>query len=367
MHWVKKIIFIIIITVLSVKCADLILGYTTPNINSSITDRGLERSIILREINPKYEAILSPSREYLQNTDSLEQKGYLIRGDEKGFIENGNHYKFSSKNLKTVIFFGGSTTEQLFVPEKFRWQSILERNLNRTDNTHSYRILNGGVSGNHSVHSILNFITKGLPLSPDYVVLMHNVNDLGLLRLTGSYWDAPSDRSLIQNMPKRPFIIFIREIKDLIVPNTYELLKILKLKIFNDDFVNYRSKKTIDIEVIESQFRSSLNTFIDISKQWGIEPILMTQFNRINNKDELLKKSMHRDDIDGYIWSYKRLNDVIREVSIIREVDLIDLARLIPSSNDYLYDIVHLNKKGSKLASEILTTYWNLKFDIKKK
>ena len=82
-------------------------------------------------------------------------------------------------------------------------------------------MINGGVSGNHTLHSTLNLIAKVIPLKPDYVVLMHNTNDLGVLRQTGSYWDAPQNRSLVQVQNTRSFYIIVREIKDLLMPNIY--------------------------------------------------------------------------------------------------------------------------------------------------
>ena len=57
------------------------------------------------------------------------------------------------------------------------------------------------------------------------------------------------------------------------------------------------------------------------------------------------------------------MNDVIREVSVDREVDLIDLDRSVPSSSDYIYDTVHLNEDGSKLVAEILLRYWTQKLN----
>ena len=120
------------------------------------------------------------------------------------------------------------------------------------------------------------------------------------------------------------------------------------------------------IELIEDQFRRSLNTFIDICLVWGTEPILMTQFNRVNLEDELFNKiSLSMINKEEYVESYVRLNDVIREVSMSRNVDLIDLANLIPSSSYYMYDPVHLNENGSKLAAEILTNYWIKKLELK--
>ena len=213
------------------------------------------------------------------------------------------------------------------------------------------------------MHSTLNFIAKGVPLSPDFAVLMHNMNDLGILRLTGSYWQTPKKFSLI-HIQESSIFLMLRQIKDFLIPNSYEVIKNITSN--NDDFEEYRNLNIVDIELIEDQFRRSLNTFIDICLVWGTEPILMTQFNRINLEDELFNKnSTSIKNKESYIESYARLNDVIREVSMNRNVDLIDLANLIPSSSYYMYDPVHLNENGSKLAAEILTNYWTKKLELK--
>lgn len=362
MNWIKNITIIIVFTIASIKCADLLLGHLAPDSTFGVNDPGIKRVLNFREINPHFNASLWPSENYIEKTDSLERRGYLIRTDEYGFIENGNKINFSDGVSKSLIFFGGSTTEQLYVPERSRWQSILERNLNQIDLEQSYIVRNGGVSGNNSMHSNLNLLAKAVPLYPDFVVLMHNVNDLSLLRLTGSYWKAPRGTSLIQEQQSLLFLV-ARQIKDYLIPNSYQLVTVKTSN--NDDFKDYRGSDIFDIDIIEAQFKQSLNTFIDICLQWGIEPILMTQFNRINLDDKLFKKeSSNIVDTEKYTKSYLRLNDVIREVSASRQVDLIDLANLIPSSSEYMYDSVHLNENGSRLTAEILTDYWTKKFSL---
>ena len=93
----------------------------------------------------------------------------------------------------------------------------------------------------------------------------------------------------------------------------------------------------------------------------------MTQFNRVNSNDELFVRTFEQDKSKLYEQHYKRLNDVIREVSKNRQVDLIDLATLIPSSSDYIYDVFHLNEQGSELVAETLTSYWIEKLKLKRK
>jgi hypothetical protein len=361
MSWIKNSVLVIISTIVAILGADVLIGYSAPEGQFPIERRGIERHVLLKEINPNFKAKYVPTNEYLKLTDSLERKGYLVKTDRNGFIENGNNINFT-ENDESIIFFGGSTTEQLFVNEEYRWQSILERKLNEGQRIPKLKIINAGVSGNNSMHSTVNLIAKGLPLKPKFVVLMHNVNDYGLLRLSGSYWKSPVTHALLQIKDETYLRLIMIRIKDTFVPNIYDLYKIIKYKSSNnDDFNSIRSEEIVSLEIVESKFRKSLKTFIDLSFAWGVEPVLMTQFNRINSEDELFKSSFNGQDIEQYIKGYARLNDVIREVSVNRKVDLIDLDKLVPSTSDYIYDSVHLNENGSKLVADIIINYWRNK------
>lgn len=358
MNWIKNSIIVIISTIIAIIGADKLIGYFAPEAQFPIESRGVERYVLLKEYNPNFRAKYVPTERYLNNSDSLEVGEYLLRTDRHGFIENGNNINFT-ENYELIMFFGGSTTEQLFVNEEYRWQSILERELNNGQQIAKLKIINAGVSGNNSMHSIVNLIAKGLPLKPKFVVLMHNVNDYGLLRLSGSYWKAPADKALLQISEESSLRFLIRSMKDNFVPNIYQLYKIVKSKFSNtDDFNSIRNEEIVSLEIIESNFKKSLNTFIDLCFTWGIEPILMTQFNRFNSDDELVKSVFNGKGMEQFIKGYARLNDVIREVSVDRKVDLIDLDRIVPSTSDYMYDAVHLNENGSKLVANIMINYW---------
>ena len=301
MNLIKNSVLVIISTIAAIIGADVLIGYSAPEVQFPVERRGVERYVLLREINPNFKAKYIPTDEYLNSTDSLERKRYLVKTDRDGFIENGNNINFT-ENDESIIFFGGSTTEQLFVNEEYRWQSILERKLNEGQRIPKLKIINAGVSGNNLMHSTVNLLAKGLPLKPKFVVLMHNVNDYGLLRLSGSYWKSPVDNALLQIKDETSLRPFMISIKDTFVPNIYEIYKIVKYKNSNnDDFNSIRDEEIVSLEIVESNFRKALNTFIDLSFTWGIEPVLMTQFNRINSEDELFKWSFNGQDIAQFI------------------------------------------------------------------
>jgi hypothetical protein len=88
---------------------------------------------------------------------------------------------------------------------------------------------------------------------------------------------------------------------------------------------------------------------------------LMTQANRITeHPDPVVAAYIGRYGSDTGI-SYAQLkdlydafNDTIREVGRKNHVMVIDLAKEIPPNKQYIYDIVHFNDAGSKMAAQII-------------
>ena len=93
------------------------------------------------------------------------------------------------------------------------------------------QVLNGGVSGNHSVHSLLNLIAKGIPESPEFIVVMHGANDLGTLTKTESYWsgEIPTRNILLGDdylsEEYNSIFLLLREVKDRFFPNLWAAVR----------------------------------------------------------------------------------------------------------------------------------------------
>ena len=104
--------------------------------------------------------------------------------DSEGFIEPARRHKQPDLN---IVFLGGSTTECMYVAPDNRFPHLtavkLEQALGLKING-----INAGFSGNNSMHSLLLLLGKVVPLRPDYVVLMHGVDDIGALSSNGTYW-----------------------------------------------------------------------------------------------------------------------------------------------------------------------------------
>ena len=84
------------------------------------------------------------------------------------------------------------------------------------------------------------------------------------------------------------------------------------------------------LPTLKADFKSSITSFVRTAKAWGIEPVLMTQFNRLKVEDEFIRKVYEKYNKQGlsyveFVTAYSEFNQIIRDVSREEGVFLIDL------------------------------------------
>ena len=313
----------------------------------------------LKEYRPGTHLLLAFPWNHLPYTDNVFTKQYRLNIDNNGFIMPSRKY---DRPDKVIVFLGGSTTECMFVDEDHRMPyvtgQILEQETGAKINSY-----NGGMSGNNSLNVIDLLVNKVIPLKPDVVVFMENINDLSTLLYEGTYWNSNKVRSPLETLKKRPMVGKL--LKEIFIPNLNSAYRTLKKTIsrkVEDEFAGARGKKLVfDQAKMVHDFTADLQTIVCTCKAWGIVPVLMTQANRI---------TAHPDPVvAAYIGRYGRetgisyqefrelydaFNDTIREVGRKNQVMVIDLAREVPQDKKYLYDLVHFNDAGSQLAARII-------------
>lgn len=329
-----------------------------------------QRAIRLREQQPLYAETYAPGKENEGITDSLAKKQFSMSIDNNGFIIPSKKYEVADVN---IVFLGGSTTECKYVDEYLRFPYLtgvlLEKKTGKKVNS-----FNSGVCGNNSLHSIDILLNKVIPMHPDIVVMMHNVNDLTILLYEKTYWNL--------NYHKRPvwyvrdggslhglIYSFTRELKDITFPYLYERLKqYIKVgSLFNaktDEFADCRGRKALLSGREISDYKENLKLFICICRIKHIVPVLMTQENRITlDPDPVVRKLLSETILKDFSLTYDEFrsifnsfNNAIREVCKEEGVALVDLAKDVPQTSEFMYDLVHFNDAGSKLAAEIISS-----------
>lgn len=313
---------------------------------------------------PLWDETMTPGRDYLDKSEGLKAEPYRLATNKDGLILGPRQYdRRSSLDSCDIMFFGGSTTECVFVRDSLRFPyrvgSLLSDSLKR-----EVVVLNVSMSSNHTFHSVSNLIHTCLPYRPRVAVLMHNINDLALLSKSGSYFDAPPGRGLTMRRGEPAslfsFIIlrYFSNLNRIFNRSAIELRKAsVKLNGAEDEFHAWRMR-TADTATVLKEYEKALRTFHGICEANGIRLVLMTQFNRLDetNRDLVVRYFGERDAPNFLRWMpvYDRINRLLREYSEENGLVCIDLDRLIPKSSMYIYDPVHLNNEGSRLAADII-------------
>lgn len=343
--WKARLLLVAVSLVAAVSAGELVLRAV------GSFELGVERAIRLREHNPGSLRYLT--FEY-EAAPELSGRLYRLRIDGEGFIMPGAPHQDPDAS---VVFLGGSTTECLHMDDDHRFPclvgSLLEERSGLAVNSR-----NGGMAGNHTLHSIDALLNKVLPLDPQIVVMMHNINDLVTLLHEGSYWNESPSRSVLEVVGS--YHVF-RAAKNLLIPNLYEKFRSLRRKA-PDEFKKARGKKTtIDPTWMAGQFEANLQIFVNVCRAREIIPVLMTQQNRFKEEpDPEVEDSTsvlatgNGIDYDTFRHLHVLFNESIRTVGAENDVVVIDLAARVPQEREFIFGTVHLNQRGSDLASSII-------------
>lgn len=357
----RQIFIILLVTLVTIKILDILIALAMP-IDPYITKSS--RSIVLRELGAPgdYEIRLKNNNFPSSGTTKKPQiEVRKLRINSDGFILGPEDEQKSERNID-IVFVGGSTTETLHVKESFRFphlvSQILEKKLDRPISS-----LNAGVAGSNSMHSNLAVLAKIVKYKPRFVVIMNNVNDWALLSKTGSYFEAPINRSIVLDNTVNPSFfnsvtVLLKKIKNLLMPNIYAQAVrpiILNLREEKDEFSTHRPADLLDVEVFIDQYRASLQTFINITNAWGIRPILMTQGSMIlDDQKEKYDWNFKYEYLDRYISYQNTFNQEIIRIAQENAIPYIDLDKTLSGENLYFYDEVHLTNEGSIKAAQTI-------------
>jgi hypothetical protein len=138
----------------------------------------------------------------------------------------------------------------------------------------------------------------------------------------------------------------------------------------DDDFARHRGKDlAFDEDELLAKFRANLMLFISICTNHQVEPVLMTQQNRlIESPDPIIKDrfnwfySAQNVNYTTYKGLYSTFNEEIRTVAKKNDVTCIDLDKSVPAIPEYMYDPIHFRTPGSQYASRVIADEMRKKF-----
>jgi lysophospholipase L1-like esterase len=275
----------------------------------------------------------------------------------------------------SIVAVGGSTTICFELADDKTWVHVLGEELKH--NFPRVWINNAGLAGHSTFgHIILmeNFIVK---LKPKVVLFLVGVNDTGLVdhgndvdtsidqglrwdsfrsleRLTGALADHSEVAAAVLNLkryfsPKVTWAPPQREVNLKSEP-TVEMSAETEAALKRDFLAKYLTP-----------YESRLKTLVRISRANQILPVLMTQpalyghgLDDLTGVD-LSKIKINEGISSGFYWDILEiLNGGARKVAQEEKVLLIDLAREVPKSSKYYYDLVHYDNVGAVKVGSIV-------------
>jgi lysophospholipase L1-like esterase len=274
----------------------------------------------------------------------------------------------------TIVTIGGSTTECRELADEKTWPQVLAAKLR--PNFDSVWLNNAGLSGHSTFgHLVLvqDYIAK---LGPNVAIFLVGVNDVGSkavnkadksikkgltlssFRSLERFLAAMSDHSEVAAAMLNLKRYFFPKIEAQIAYNEIDLktLPILEMP----------EKSRSDIKQMYQKeylgaYKIRLDELIEIVKQNNIIPIMVTQpalygdavddVTGVNLANIKATKSM-----DGRTaWEVLEMyNDITRETCKEKDILLIDLAREMPKSSKYYYDLVHYTNAGAERVAGII-------------
>jgi hypothetical protein len=356
----KTLVFLTVFLVLVIAfVAEKILAFNNHRQGIILNLEAQRRYIKLREYRPGTRMYMPFAANYQPFTDNVFTKKYRLDIDHNGFIMPSKIYDHPDN---VIVFLGGSTTECMYVDVDRRFPYVVGKLLAGATGKkiNSY---NGGMSGNNTLHAIDILINKVIPLNPQVVVFMENINDLSTLLYEGSYWHQGTARGPLETLQKTKMVGKL--LKEILFPHLNEAYRNFRALVARqpwDEFADARGKRLkSDKARFVHEFAMNLQTMVCVCKAHEIVPVLMTQGNRvIDHPDPVVAAYINQYGNDTGInyqqfkELYDAFNDTIREVGRKNGIMVIDLAREIPPNKNFFYDLVHFNDAGSELAAQII-------------
>lgn len=290
-----------------------------------------------------FSRLKSISHTWITKSTIVPQDPYVkLRTDSRSYILPSHRFENPDR---TILFLGGSTTECKAVKEELRFPALVSTYLEQRGM--KVNTLNLGVSGNTVHDSINSFINHAVKDRPDMAIIMHAVNDTGLLLRTKSY-DSRMVTPLNLSILKKWAVSRLSSASSFIAAFRYLSAYLKGMGIEKGQF--HREDKDFP----EDEFRSRLKGFIGLLRGFEVDPVLMTQ-----------PSARFRTPLTPKWLTYgaqDRANKIIREVAESENVLLIDLVEEVRKREpEYdlpmkvFHDGLHVIDSGSILYAEIIS------------
>ncbi|MCP9764541.1 SGNH/GDSL hydrolase family protein [Lacihabitans soyangensis] len=280
----------------------------------------------------------------------------------------GEEWDLSSKRTK-MLFVGGSTTECFYIDDKKHWPYLLSQKLGP-----NFLVNNAGLNGHSTVGHISLLNGYLAQLKPDYAFFLIGINDLATTDNGGNSFDS---KLVEKNMEY--FVLQIEEYSRLVnlLHSFYRSYQAFKLGVKDNAEWHLESQKELKSlpqnemdEILKKHknaqegYKKRILEIINICKSNNVKPVFLTQpllFGEGIDPTTGLDLAKYQVYIfSGLQYSQKLepYNQTLRQVCTESQIQMIDLAKLLPKDSKYFFDDMHFSDAGCEKISEIIFENW---------
>ncbi|MBI5099504.1 MAG: SGNH/GDSL hydrolase family protein [Nitrospirae bacterium] len=361
--WKKKLFFFFILVSITIFIA--ILSF---EIYARIFKK-YDTPAIIKEKSLKYEVSV-----FSKSILKREQKAKIWDDKKKQWVEyyvskkgyRGHDFNWN-KPVGTIriIIYGGSQVFDIYSPEEKDWPHQVEYIL-KNNGFPNVEVINAGIPGHASFDSFGKLFAEGHLLRPDYVIIDNAWNDFQMLRYNQSLLRERKPSQILDD----PRINYQGVIDRMLCETSQLYLRLRsryidwKFNIDNEGAIPEGEYWNMISEIGLKQYKLDMEMFVDLARNIGAVPILMTQPRHIsfNNTDEE-KKSFEKSyqfkkmDHQTICTVFDKTDEIIKSVAKSKNALMIDASQSLTGKHEFFFDVIHTNDKGSNYLASITAEY----------
>jgi len=264
-----------------------------------------------------------------------------------------------------IVILGGSAVFDANAPKGNDWPHLVQRLL-EIKGYSNIEVINAGVPGHATFDSLGRLYSQIWLFEPDIVLIYNAWNDFKYFRTL-----TPENPLISQfkpyNSKANPFTNY-RGRLDRILSLSQFYVK-LRNRYFAWKYNVGQEGKIPEGEYQSSyspygprQYKLNIELIVDTSRNIGAKPLLLTQATLVtpdNTEDD--RKKITYDYLllshNALVNAFEESRQIIRLVAQEKEVELLDLARMLSGRSDLFKDHIHTTEKGSQEIAKAVARF----------
>jgi hypothetical protein len=324
---------------------------------------------VLRNRSIQYEPVIFARHAFQQEARHIKhtfgsKKGLVWEINEQGYRGPNFDAKKADGTIRIIIY-GGSAVFDTKSTKGEDWPHRVQGKLQKSGFS-NVEIINAGIIGHTALESVGRLFTEGYAFKPDFVLIYNAWNDI-------KYFSSPKTvlRTLRPSLEGFDPRIHYGNMVDRWLCEGSHLYTVLRR-------IYYKTKLKIGKEGMRKagdlqnsidtlnpngfrQYQLAIEMFVDLARNIGAEPILMTQARLVYGSNVLTPEQQKRVDYphvglshEALVETFDRLDAIVRKVSAEKGTILIDASAHLSGKDWAFDDHVHVVPRGSDALAQFI-------------